>query len=97
MGFFVRHTLAKYVDTIDSSSEYIGWIKISKTAHKLDKDILIGAVYVPPQQSRFFIEDEFELFEQEISSACSIDYYVLLTDDFNAKTSDMEGGGVSPT
>ena len=38
LGFFVRHTLAKYVDMIDSSSEYIAWIKISKIAHKLDKE-----------------------------------------------------------
>ena len=27
-GFFVRHTLAKYVDMIDSCLEYIAWIKI---------------------------------------------------------------------
>ena len=47
-------------------------------------------MYVPPQQSRFFNEDEFELFEHEFSSACSKDYHVLLTGDFNAQTSDME-------
>ena len=34
LGFFVRHTLAKYVDMIGSSSEYIAWIKISQTTHK---------------------------------------------------------------
>ena len=94
LGFFVRHTLAKYVDMTDSSSEYIAWIKISKTAHKLDKDILIGTVYVPPQQSRLFNEDESELFEHEISSACSKDYHVLLTGDFNAQTSDCSTAGI---
>ena len=36
------------------------------------------------------MKDEFELFEHEISSACSKDYHVLLTGDFNAQTSDME-------
>ena len=51
---------------------------------KFDNYILIGAVYVPLQQSRFFNDDEFDLFEQEISSACDKDFYVLLIGDYNA-------------
>ena len=73
--FFVRNHLTKFVKIIDSSSEYISWIKIAKQFHNFSEDILIGAVYIPPQQSKFFNEDEYEFFEQEIASACSSDKY----------------------
>ena len=49
VGFFVRHTLMKCVNLVDSSSEYIAWVKVSKTAYKLDKKYFIWG-----QQSRFF-------------------------------------------
>lgn len=57
--------------------------------HGLDKDILIGNVYVPPQYSRFFNDDEFEFFEQEIASACSRDGYICILGDFNAQTGEL--------
>ena len=90
IGFFVRQHLSASVDVIGSNSDYVAWIQISKKTHELDKDILIGAVYVPPQQSKFFNDDEFDLFEQEISSSCTKDCYVILTGDFNAQTSNLQ-------
>ncbi|MCG7875884.1 MAG: reverse transcriptase family protein [Candidatus Thiodiazotropha endolucinida] len=90
IGFFVRQKISASVEFINSNSDYVSWVQISKKAHKIDKDVLIGAVYVPPQQSKFFNDDEFELFEQEISSSCSKDCYVILTGDFNAQTSDLQ-------
>lgn len=90
LGFFVRQHLANYVDSAEPKSEYTAWIKISMKALKLGKDILIVAVYIPPKQSRFFNDDDFDLFEQEISSACSKDCYLLLIGDFNAPICDMQ-------
>lgn len=62
IGFFVRNHVTKFVKTIDSSSEYISWIKIAKQFHNGSEDILIGAVYIPPQQSKFFSDDEYDFF-----------------------------------
>ena len=59
-------------------------------AHILDKDILIGALYVSPQQLKFFNDDEFDLFEQEILTSCTKDCYVILTRDFNTQTSNLQ-------
>ena len=89
LGFFVRQNLIKFVELVDTHSEYIAWIKISKHFHGLDKDILIGNVYIPPQDSRFFNDDEFEFFEQEIASACSRDDYIYILGDFNAQTGEI--------
>lgn len=89
IGFFVRDNLVKFVTIIDSTSEYISWLKVSKKHHKLSENILIGAVYIPPQQSRFFNDDEYDLFEQEMTSACGNDDYVCILGDFNAQTGEL--------
>ena len=70
IGIFVRNNLSKHVKTITMQSEYIACINISRSYHKHDQDILIASVYIPPQQSRFFNNDEFDLFEQDVTSLC---------------------------
>ena len=55
LGFFVRDNLTKFITILESTSEYIAWLKISNRLHSLKADIQIGAVYIPPQQSRFLI------------------------------------------
>ena len=89
IGFLVRDSLSKYMHVVSSESEYISWIKLSKQFHQYDEDILLGCVYVPPQQSRFYNNDEFDCMEQEITSACSTGQYVYILGDFNAQTSDL--------
>lgn len=47
-------------------------------------------MYIPPQQSNFFNNDEFDPFEQDITSTCSReDIYVCIADDFNAQTGKL--------
>ena len=70
-------------------SEYIACINISRGYHKHDQDILIASVYIPPQQSRFFNNDEFDLFEQDVTSLCSTYDYLIMTANFNAQTGDL--------
>ena len=69
LGFFIRDNLVKSTEILSSSTEYISWLKISKQFLQTEDDLLLGTVYIPPRESRFFHEDEFELFEQEIASA----------------------------
>ena len=51
--------------------------------------MMIATIYIPPQQSRFFNDDEFELFEQEIALVRSNFDYIYLLGDFNAQTATM--------
>ena len=77
-GFLVRDSISNFVNVIPSESEYISWLKLSKQFHMYDEDIILGCVHIPPQQSRFFNDDEFECMEQEITSACSLSQYVYI-------------------
>jgi len=56
----------------------------------LDENIVIGAVYVPPENSKFFNDDEFMTFENEISQICSDHKYVILAGDFNGRVGSMK-------
>ena len=50
---------------------------------------MIATIYIPPQHWRFFNDDEFDLFEQEIASVRSNFDYIYLLGDFNAQTATM--------
>ena len=51
---------------------------------------MLGAIYIPPESSNFFNEDEFSLLDDEITSFCSSHKNVILSGDFNARTSSMK-------
>ena len=90
LGFLVRNEICKHFSFVDAESEYVAWLKIRKSFQHQNDDLVIGSVYIPPQQSQFFSNDEFECFEQEITSVCSSNDSVYIMGDFNAQTSTLE-------
>ena len=55
LGLFIRENLVKFVKPLSSTTEYISWAKISKQLLKTEDNLMLGMVYIPPQQSRFFL------------------------------------------
>lgn len=88
-GIFIKNKLNKYIQVLETESDYVFWIQLDKNYTKLDQHIIFGIVYVPPTQSRFLNEDEFELFQNEITSMCSKFEYVYISGDINAQTGDL--------
>lgn len=89
IGVFVKDSMNKYVELIETDSDYVLWLKLRKNYTNSNHDIIIGVVYVPPTQSNFFNEDEFELFQSEITKFCSEHDYVYLCGDINAQTGEL--------
>ena len=89
IGIYIKNEILDYVSQIESQSDYSTWIKLSNEYTNLEQDIIIGDCYVPPQNSRFYNEDDFVQLEQEIMSLCSEFEYVFVTGDFNAQTANM--------
>ena len=48
--------------------------------------MLFGIAYVPPAQSRFLNDDEFDMLQAEITTMCCKCDYVFISRDFNAQT-----------
>ena len=56
----------------------------------MNDNMFIGMVYIPPRDSRFYTNDEVDLFNAEVSEMCISHNYVLLMGDFNARTYDKQ-------
>ena len=63
---------------------------LDKALTHMDENLILGAVYIPPENSNFFNEEEFMTLENEITSICSDNKYVILTGDFNARTAELK-------
>ena len=68
IGFFVHNKLIDNTVTIESKCEYIFWLKLTGINAR---EIVIGAMYVPPDTSKFYNADEFFQMETDVSVKCS--------------------------
>ena len=90
IGVFVKSDIYPYVTVIESDSDYILWFRLDKSFFNSNEDLVFGAVYLPPTDSRFHTQDEMDNFELEISSMSVLHKYLFLFGDFNAKTERKE-------
>lgn len=86
IGFFVNKSLMDRAVTLESACEYIYWLKITDPNHD---EIVIGAIYIPPETSRFFNNDEFFQMETDINDKCTTFKNVIITGDANGYTSNL--------
>ena len=90
ISVYFDEKLVNYISKIDTDSDYVLWIELSKHLFNLDENVILGAVYILPEGSNFYNDDEFSQFENEITSFCNTHKYVLLSGDFNGRTSTIE-------
>ena len=89
ISVYSKITFSKYIKQIDTDSDYILWLEIDKKLMNLDENLILGTVYLPPENSNFYSDEEFLTMENEIMSFCSKHKHVMLSGDFNARTSEM--------
>ena len=58
--------LSNFVNIVESESKYILWFKLNKSLFHLPRDVLFGIVYVPPENSKYYIGDPFNEIENEL-------------------------------
>ena len=89
LGAFIKNDIYSLFEVIETQTDYLFWLKLPRKYTDIDDDILIGDVYVPPMQSRFYNDDSYELFENDISDMCNKTPHLFLFGDFNAQTAEM--------
>jgi len=90
IGVFIKNSLMPYVEHVNTQNEYVLWLKISKILTKLDEDMVLGVLLVPPEKSRFFNDEEFCKLEREIGSYSQNHKYLMLSGDVNARTAKLK-------
>ena len=89
MALFVKTIISRFCKHIPSESDYLMWVQIDKHLINTDENLTLGIVYVPPTQSRFYNDDELSKLENEIVSVCSLNKYVIISGDINARTKKL--------
>ena len=84
---YVKDNLAKYVTDLKSESDYILWLSLDKKLSRCEENYILGVVYIPPESSNSYNDDETMQLESEISTFCAKYSHVILTGDFNSRTS----------
>ena len=90
LAIFIKNTISEYCKHHETDSDYILWLSIDRQITTTDENVMLGTVYVPPVQSRFYNEDEITVLEREIMTQCSNHKYVFITGDINARSSRLE-------
>ena len=71
IAIYVKNDISKYASVIDSASKYVLWLHVSKNVGGLDENLIIGAVNIPPENSKY-VSQEYK--------------YCCLIGDFNSRT-----------
>jgi hypothetical protein len=51
------------IEVIETENKFVLWCKISSKLMKLNSDLLLGIVYIPPEYSRYPSRDAFSQIE----------------------------------
>ena len=52
--------IKKYVQLINSNSKLVQWVRLDKTLLGMDKDLMLGNTYIPPENSRYYSLTPFQ-------------------------------------
>ena len=85
----VKDAICKYVKVINGLSTDVLWFKVRKPY--FENDVLFGAVYVAPENSRFCSIECFDIIEDDLARFISeqTDLPFCLLGDFNARSANL--------
>jgi hypothetical protein len=66
------------------------WLNIMNCTPVSRKHVIIGVMYILPESSKYFNQDELLIFEKENIDMCIASEYVLITGDANAHIAELE-------
>jgi hypothetical protein len=76
------------IEVIETVNKFVLWCKISSKLMKLNSDLLLGIVYIPPEYSRYSSPDAFSQIENEYVEFTEKFKNICLIGDFNARTAE---------
>ena len=86
---FVKLSLYTDCSFIDTECEYVLWFKISKSCLHCNEDYVIGTVYIPPENTKYFKQNIVDLFYTELETYTSFFENVILVGDLNSRSASV--------
>ena len=84
-----EENLDKFITIMKNDSKFVFCVKVSSAVYKLDEDVLIGVVYIPPEFTSYSSQDAFNDLDFDIRNFSRSYRYISLAGDFNARTAEL--------
>lgn len=55
ISVYFKNKWENYIRQIDTESDYVLWLEIDKSLFRTDENLIFGAIYVPPESSKFLV------------------------------------------
>ena len=85
-----RKRLSKFIEFPHTESECVQWISISNQLLSIDKTLLLGCIYIPPENSLYSSDECFNAIETEMCNLLTNDCTIALIGDFNSRTKNKD-------
>ena len=64
IGVYIKTDIASFLSQTESNSDYITWLKISKSFFNTKQNLIVGVCYIPPQSSKYLNDDDFSALKR---------------------------------
>ncbi|CAG2233970.1 unnamed protein product [Mytilus edulis] len=85
-----KENLKSYLKFHKTKSDFVQWVSISNELLLDDKELLLGCVYIPPENSKYASKEVFTEIEDELLHLQDNRCNIALLGDFNAKTRTLD-------
>lgn len=85
-----RKSLETFLEFPNTECEYVQWLKIKKGLLFEDKDVLLGCVYLPPENTKYTSPEAFEAIDDEFNKLATASTYGAFLGDFNSKIRKLQ-------
>ena len=85
-----KEKLKHYLKFPKTNSELVQWMLISNEILQDIKDLLLGCVYILPENSKYASKEDLTEIEDEILQLQSNNCNIALLGDFNTKTKTLD-------
>ena len=93
VAVFVENNVNSYIKRICSDFEYGILLVIDKSLLELDRECLYMSIYLPPEGSPFYRDDDgsgFDIIVRVFNELSLTDFYIILNGDLNARTGNHD-------
>ncbi len=86
----IKSKYYKYIREIKTDSKLVLWFTISKHLTCLNDDVLCGAIYIPPERTKYSVNDPYLELQNELNSLSPKYSEILLIGDTNSRTGKLK-------
>jgi hypothetical protein len=83
-----KDTISKCFTFPTSNSEFVQWVEIANESSNFTK-LLIGCVYIPPENTKYTSDNAFNEIENELMSFSQNTKHIAFVGDFNSRNSNL--------